>query len=367
MKIEATRENMLGVVNRAEKVAGKNPTLPVLAGLLLEAEKNTLTIRATNLDLGIVLKIPVKVLEEGKVVVPANVLNSFLNSLAKEKSLTLSTDGQTLLVKTGTTSSTIKTLPLDDFPIIPEIREQEGFSLPCKDFIIGVKSVLYAAAVGSIKPELSSVCIFPEGNTLVFVATDSFRLAEKRLKIKKIPHFERLLIPQRNIAEIVRIFDEVDEDLSFSVEENQLALRAGQIYVTSRVIEGVFPDYKQIIPKEYASKAVVLKQDLVNSLKTSLIFSDNFNQLKLVTNPEKKHFEIEAKNQNVGENIYTLPAALEGKSITLAVNHRYFTDCFGAIPADSLAISFAGEARPIVLEGVGDKSFTYLVMPMNRT
>jgi DNA polymerase III subunit beta len=367
MKIEVTKEGLLGVVGKAEKVAGKNPTLPVLAGLLLEAEKNELTIRATNLDLGIVLKLAVKTIEPGKVVIPAHVLYSFLSSLAKEKSLTLSSDGQTMLVKTGSTQTSIKTLPLDDFPIIPEVKEQEGFSLPCSDFIAGVKAVVYAAAVGSIKPELSSVCIFSEGNTLIFVATDSFRLAEKRLKIKKIPHFERLLIPQRNLVEIARILDQVEGDVSLSLEENQLALRAGQIYLTSRVIDGVFPDYRQIIPKEFAAKAIVLKQDLIASLKTSLIFSDSFNQIKLSTHPTKKQFEIETKNQNVGESVYNLDAALEGKELVLAVNHRYFTDCFQAIGADSLSISFAGEAKPIVVDGVGDKSFMYLVMPMNRT
>lgn len=356
----------MDAVSRAEKVAGRNPTLPVLAGLYLEAKGTTLTIRATNLDLGISISLPVKVLEEGSVVVPAQVLSAFLNSLAKEKSIALSAKNQTLTVNTSSTHSTIKTLPAEEFPIIPEIKEHDSFSLPVKDLLAGIKAVSYAAAVGSIKPELSSVCVLHDAEYLVFVTTDSFRLAEKKIKVKKAPHFNSLLIPQKNAVEIMRIFDMVDDDITLSIEDNQIALRAGNIYLTSRIIDGTFPDYKQIVPKEFTSKAVVLKQDLVSSLKTSLIFSDSFNQLKFTVAPKEKKFEIESKNQNIGENTHIIPAALEGKSISLSVNHRYFTDSFNSIAADSVSISFAGEGRPIVLEGVGDKTFKYLVMPMNR-
>jgi len=366
MKIESIKEKLVDAVSRAEKVAGRNPTLPVLAGLHLEAKGTTLTIKATNLDLGISISLPVKVVEEGAVVVPAQILASFLNSLSKEKSITLFAKDQTLTVNTSSTHSTIKTLPAEEFPIIPEIKEGESFSLPTRDLVNGIKAVSYAAAVGSIKPELSSICLLHEAENLVFVATDSFRLAEKKIKVKKAPHFNSLLIPQKNAVEIVRIFDSVDDDVSLTIEDNQIAMRAGNIYLTSRIIDGTFPDYKQIVPKEFTSKAVVLKQDIVSSLKTALIFSDTFNQLKFTVSPKEKLFEIESKNQNVGENIYKIDAALEGKELALSVNHRYFTDSFNSIAADSLSISFAGEGKPIVLEGIGDKSFKYLVMPMNR-
>lgn len=366
MKIESIKEKLVDAVSRAEKVAGRNPTLPVLAGLYLEAKGTILTIRATNLDLGISISLPVRVLEEGRVVVPAQILSSFLNSLSKEKSITLSAKDQTLTINTSSNHSTIKTLPAEEFPIIPEIKERDSFSLPVRDLLSGIKSVSYAAAIGSIKPELSSVCLLHEEENLIFVATDSFRLAEKKIKVKKAPHFNSLLIPQKNAVEIVRIFDSIDDDIFLSIEDNQIAFRAGNIYLTSRIIDGTFPDYKQIIPKEFTSKAVVLKQDIVSSLKTSLIFSDSFNQLKFTIAPKEKRFEIESKNQNIGENTHTLDAALEGKELSLSVNHRYFTDSFNSIAADSLAISFAGEGRPIVLEGVGDRSFKYLVMPMNR-
>ncbi|MBX4195783.1 DNA polymerase III subunit beta [Candidatus Parcubacteria bacterium] len=366
MKIEAIREKLVEAVSRAEKVAQRNPTLPVLSGLSLEALGAMLTIRATNLDLGISIHIPVKVEKEGHVVVPAQVFSALLNSLSKEKSISLSAEGQVLSVNTPSTHSSVKTLAGEEFPIIPEIGGGSNFSIPAKDLVTGLKAVLYAAAVGSIKPELSSVCLIHEAEALVFVATDSFRLAEKRVKVKKIPNFTQILIPQKNASEIVRIFDGVDDDIAITIEENQIAFRAGSIYLTSRTIDGQFPDYKQIIPTESVSRAVVLKQDLLSSLKTSLIFSDSFNQLKLSVSPEHKKFEVESKNQDIGENKDTVPAALEGKDISVSVNHRYLTDGFSSTPADSLSLAFAGEGRPIVVEGVGDKSFRYLLMPMNR-
>jgi len=202
---------------------------------------------------------------------------------------------------------------------------------------------------------------------LVFAATDSFRLAEKKIKTKKIPHFKQILIPQKNAAEIIKIFDKGDEEISVSLEEHQIGLRAQNIYLTSRIIEGIFPDYKQIIPKETTTNAVVLKQDLINSLKTSLIFSDTFNQLTLKLSPKTKGFEVESKNSTIGESTHNVDAVLKGEDLNINVNHRYFTDCFQSITTDSISLSFGGQAKPIIVQGVGDTSFLYLVMPMNQS
>ena len=367
MKIECIKDKLEVAVGRAERVSGRNLSLPILSGLHLQANKNILTIRATNLDVGISTSIAVKVIEPGEVVIPAQVLNSFLSSLVKEKTITLNTKEQLVEVSTNNTKTSIKILNTEDFPVIPEIRDSEDFSLPSKDLIVGLKSVLYAAAIGSMKPELSSVYVGHEDGHLVFAATDSFRLAEKRIKIKKRPSFKYILIPQKNISEIIRVFDSVDEEISITVEENQIAFRSAGIYLTSRAIDGVFPDYKQIIPKETPTKVTILKQDLINSLKTALIFSDSLNQLTLVVSPSKKLFEIKSKNNNVGENEYAIEAAVEGEDILINVNHKYITDCFQSIGADTVCLSFGGQAKPIIITGIGDKSFMYLTMPMNKS
>ena len=367
MKIEGIKEQLEEAFNKADKIAGRNPSLPVLSGFYLDARQNSLLIKSTNLDLGISLTVPVKVTEPGIVVVPAHILTSFISSLSGDRNITFITKELTLEVKTKATKTSIKTLPSDDFPIIPEIGEDNTFQIPARDLIFGIKSVIYAAAVGSIKPELSSISITHEGEFLVFAATDSFRLAEKKIKVKKVPNFKQILVPQKNALEIIKIFERGEEEISISIEEHQMALRGNGIYLVSRIIEGKFPDYRQIIPKETTSSAVLLKQDLINSLKTSLIFSDAFNQLTVRLSPKGKRFEIESKNSTVGESIQSVDGVLEGEDIAINVNHRYFTDCFQSLTTDSLSLSFAGLARPIVVRGVGDQSFLYLVMPMNQS
>jgi len=366
MKIEAIKGQLEEALNKADKIAGKNQSLPVLSGFYLDARDNLLVIKATNLDLGISVSLPVKVLEPGIVVVPAHIISSFVSSLTSDRSISLQTKNQVLDIKTKTTKTSIKTLPSEEFPIIPEIGSDNTFSLPARDLVFGIRSVIYAAAIGSIKPELSSISVTHEGEFLVFAATDSFRLAEKKIKVKKVPHFKKILIPQKNALEIIKIFDRGDEEVSLSIEEHQMALRSNGVYITSRIIDGNFPDYRQIIPKESSTTAVALKQDLVASLKTSLIFSDSMNQLVLRLLPKEKKFEIESKNSTVGESVQSLGAVLEGEDISINVNHRYFTDCFQSVMTDSMSLSFSGLAKPIVVSGVGDKSFLYLVMPMNQ-
>lgn len=366
MKIESIKEKLSDAVSRAEKIAGKNPTLPVLAGLYLKAEKGSLLIRSTNLDLGISITLPVKILEEGELVVPASILNSFLSSLPSDKSITLSSKDNTLEVKTSGAKTSIKTLPKDEFPLIPLITDDKAFSMPAKDFALGIRSVAYAASVGSMKPELASVLVTYKDGDLVFVATDGFRLAEKKIKIKKTPHFKEMLIPQKNALEIARLFDRDGEDLSISIGENQAAFHKGDMYLATRIVDGTYPDYKQIIPKGGSTKAVVLKEDLQNALKTNMIFADAFNQLTFTVSPKGKQFDVTSKNSNVGENTSSIPAALEGDDLTININHRYLADSFQSVPTDSLALSFNGSNKAVVVEGVGDKSFLYLVMPMNR-
>src|SRR3990167_892486 len=311
MKIECIKDQLEEAFSKADKIAGKNISLPVLSGLYLDARQNSLSIKATNLDLGISINLPVKVSEPGIVVVPARIISSFISSLSKDKNIGITSKNQILEIKTSATKTQIKTLPSEDFPVIPEIDDDKAFSIPTRDFIFGIRSVIYAAAVGSIKPELSSISITHEGEFLVFAATDSFRLAEKKIRIKKVPHFKQILVPQKNAMEIIKIFDKGEEEISISIEEHQMALRSQNIYLTSRIIEGTFPDYKQIIPKETTSKAVLLKQDLINSLKTSLIFSDAFNQLTLKLSPKAKSFEIESKNSAIGESVHNIESVLE--------------------------------------------------------
>lgn len=185
MNIICAKEKLREVIQKAEKVTGKNSTLPILSTLYLEAKNNTLTIKATNLDVGIEISIPVKVEKEGVCAVQATTFSQLLGNLSSE-TVSLTLKEGVLVVHTDTTHTGLKTFLTDDFPIIPRIEEGKEFEVNPQEFIRGLKAVWYSASVSSIKPELSSVYVYSDNGTFVCVATDSFRLAEKKVKTKKV-------------------------------------------------------------------------------------------------------------------------------------------------------------------------------------
>lgn len=366
MKIECVKEKLLQVVSKAEKITSKNPTLPILSCLLLEVKNNNLIIKATNMDLGIEAEIPVKVEEEGVVAVPGSVLNNLLSNIQIDKSVIFETVDNNLQVKTEHGKSIIKTHPIDDFPTIPKISDGISFGLDAKKIIKGLKSVVFSSSLSSVKPELSSVYIYTDDTDLIFVATDSFRLAEKRIKTQKTNDSLNILIPLKNIPDIIKIFEDIDGVIDVCLSKNQISFSYNHNYLVSRVIDGVFPDYKQIIPKDFKTEVIVLKQDLLSVLKISNIFSDKFNQVNLKVMPSSKVFEITTKNSNIGENTNSVPASLSGDDIVVNFNYKYIYDCLQVIESDSVSLSFDGVSKPLVIRGVSDKSFSYIVMPMNK-
>ncbi len=366
MKIECLKEKLNIGVGKAERIAGKNINMPILSCLLLETNGNNLIIKSTNLDLGLEISIPVKIIEEGKVAVPAGVLSSFLNNIPDDKSVILETVDTVLRITTSESVANIKTQSSEDFPTIPTIDNGKVCKLSSKDLQNGIKSVIYSASVSSVKPELASVYIYSNEENLFFVATDSFRLAEKSIKLKKKVDLPGILIPFKNSSDILKIFDGIEEEIEINATKNQISFTVSGLYVVSRVIDGMFPDYKQILPKEEKTKVTVLKQDLLNTLKISNIFSDNFNQIKISVKSGIKTIDLETKNSNVGENINKLSAKMEGEPIDVNFNYRYIAECLTSISSDSITLNFNGINRPLVIKGTSDSSFTYLVMPMNR-
>jgi DNA polymerase-3 subunit beta len=366
MKIECVKEKLHMAVSKAEKIVGKNINLPVLSCLLFETKGNNLIIRSTNLDLGLEITIPVKVEENGKVAVPANIISNFLNNINNDKNIILETVENILKIYTPTSEASIKTLSFEDFPTVPMIDYGKICKINSKDLINGIKSVIYSSSLSSVKPELSSIYIHTNEDNLIFVATDSFRLAEKVIKTRKNMDLNNILIPFKNASDILKIIDNTDTEIEINSTKNQISFVFNGIYLVSRVIDGLFPDYKQILPKEEKTKIVLLKQDLINSLKISNIFSDNFNQLNISVKNGEKTIKIKTKNNNIGENTNKIDANIEGEDIEVNFNYKYITDCLPSIISDSISLSFNGINKPLVVRGVSDKTFTYLVMPMNR-
>jgi DNA polymerase III subunit beta len=371
MKLECDKSKIEPIIQKAAKLANKHLTLPVLSCVYLEVlENNKLIIKSTNLDIGLEIEIKVKTLEKGILAVPANILLGVL-SLIKDNNLIFESVDNNLKISSNKNSAVIKCLPYEDFPSIPKLKPDEldnnlkSIKINCRDLISGFKSVWYSASNSNIKPELSSVFIYKEDGTLVFVSTDSFRLAEKKVNTKS-PDFPQTLIPFKNVSEIIKLFEDYNNDINIIFEKNQAAFITPEIYVVSRLIDGSFPDYKQIIPKSFVSSATILKNDLINSIKASNIFSDSLNQVKLKVNTKEKMLNIESKNNDIGEYKESINASISGESLELNFNNKYITDCIQSIPSDSLVLNFGGSGKPLLISGANDKSFLYVVMPMNR-
>jgi len=366
MKIECDKTKIEEVIQKTARLANKHLTLPVLSCVYLDVlNDNKLIIKATNLDIGLEIEIKVKVIEKGVVAVPANILLGVLSSI-KENNLIFETKDNNLKISSNKNSVIIKCLPHEDFPSIPKLENLKPIKINCQDLISGFKAVWYSASNSNIKPELASVFIYKGDNGLVFVSTDSFRLAEKKVNTKITNDFPQTLIPYKNVSEIIKLFEDNRGDIEVIFDKNQMAFITEDIYVVSRLIDGSFPDYKQIIPKTYNTTATVIKNDLINSMKTSNIFSDALNKVKLKIDVKNKSLNIESKNNDIGESQEYISASTSGENIELNFNSKYIIDCMQSISSDSLVLDFGGTGKPLAISGTTDKSFLYIVMPMNR-
>jgi len=366
MKIECEKSKIEPFIQKISKLADKHLTLPVLSCILFDiSEDNKLILKTTNLDVGIEIQIKVKTITKGCLAVPASVLLNVLSSI-KENNLIFESVNNNLKISSNKNSAIIKCLPHEDFPSIPKLKISESIKINSRDIISGFKSVWYSASNSNIKPELSSVYVYKGENGLIFVSTDSFRLAEKKVNVKISNDFPQTLIPYKNIQEIIKLFEDYNNEINIIFEKNQIAFITQEIYLVSRLIDGSFPDYKQIIPKNYNTTVTVLKNDIINSIKMSSIFSDSLNQVKFKIDIKNKSLIIESKNNDVGEYSESIKASIEGENIDLNFNGKYLIDCMQSISSDSLVLNFAGTGKPLAINGASDKSFLYIVMPMNR-
>lgn len=365
MKLQCSTEKLKQSVQTADRMTGKNLSLPSLQAILFIATGKSLKIRSTNLSLGIEIEIPAIIDKEGVILVKGDIITSVCSNLSGEQNVTLSLENENLTISTEKTKTVIKCLPNEDFPTLP-IVEGESFEIKSNILQEGIRSVYFCAAVTEIKPEIASIFIYTDQDSLIFVATDSFRLAEKKIKQKNIPEISKILIPYKNTADLLRVLDLFSDNVRISFTKNQLSISGGGIYFTTRLIDGAFPDYRIIIPKEEKTKVVVMKQELLTTLRLSTVFVDKFFQVLFSIKPEEKKLYIDSKNNDVGSSRSAIDAIIQGNHIEVSCNLRYFLDVFQSLSGDSIHISFTEPGRPILIKSVNDISFTYLLMPTNR-
>ncbi len=368
MHIEVDKEKLVQRLEILSRVSMKQQTLPVLQCILFDASdtKQGLILRATNLELGVEAVLSAHITEGGVLAVPAALLTQTVQLLYGNR-VTLKTEGEMLVVETGKSRTTIKTLPHEEFPVIPQLSGAAQ-TLNNTLFTLGIKTAAFATSQSSIKPELGSVLVHQQKEqSLTFVATDSFRLIEKIVPQKGVILEGSLLVPAKNALELARISEVLSEDPEMIVSENQLALRfPSGVYVTTRLTEASFPDYQQIIPKEFATTVTLLRGDLIHALKKTHIFTNAFLQVRVHINPKENTVTFASDNGDLGKTEEVISATIEGEELSLSFNQRYLNDPLMSFVDDSVVMRFAGVGRPMIMEGVSEKSLRYLVMPMNR-
>lgn len=364
MKAIVLKEQIVNAAIVAERMVGKKESLPVLSCIHIEIGKDV-TLRATNLEAGVVLSIPADISEKGSLAVPSSVFVQTLRSVSGEK-ITLRAEGGNLVVEAKGTKTLMKSIPHEDFPtLVP--GSAKGVTVQRAALIRAIQSVSYAASSSMIRPELGSVFLALQRDTLVSAATDSFRLAEKIVKTTLRTEESDVLIPLKHAGELTHVLERMsDEVVSLVVEDSQLTIRSNTISFVSRVVDGSFPNYKEVIPKLFTTETVVLKTEFADVLRKARVFSGAEQRVGFHVYPKKKIFSATAQSADVGEMSDTLEASLTGEDIDIFFNIAYVSDCLQSIDADSISLSFSGPGRPLVMRGVGDSSFLYLVMPLNR-
>lgn len=368
MKLECLKDKLKEIIILTDKISGRNLSLPILSTVLLEAKKKSLVIKSTNLEIGLEVEIPAKVEIEGVVAVNANTLMSYLNNINKEDKISLEVKDGNLQITTSSSKSTIKGFNTEDFPIIPKINQENGFEIEASMFLDGIQSVNFASTSSDIKPEIASVYLYNDNNYIFFVGTDSFRLAEKSFKVTSGSDSNfGLIIPFKSISDLTRVLSLIGQDkVLISYNKNQMAIQTDNVYLTLRVVDGSYPDYKQIIPTEFKTELNIKKEDLVNLLKLASVFSDRFNQVDLNLNPKEDLICINSFNQDIGENKTNFNTKIKGESLEISFNAKYLIDCLNSFSDNVVNLRFTEKNRPLMIEGVSDYSFRYLVMPVNR-
>jgi len=367
MKFNIQTAKFTDLISRAERLTSRKSALPILSKIFIKVFNKSLLIRSTNLEVGVEGVVPVTNSDENEevsFVVEAQVLKNFLAQVKDSKEISVDLKDSVVEFSTATTQATIAVSDAEDFPSLPQFDEgveTMKLSMSANDFNTSIASVSYASATSTMKPELSSIYLHSYNNELYFVATDTFRLAEKVLPIK-VESEVSLLIPQQNAVEVTKIIDS-EGDIELEFTSNLLSITQNNVRISVRVVDGDFPDYRQIIPAEFTTEATVLYYDYENSLRLSSVFSDKYHQVTLGFGA--KEIMIDSKGNEQGKSSIKIPASVEGEDMSSRFNQRYLSEPLGTLRGDNLVLKLSPN-KPMMVSNPSDQTFRYLVMPMHQ-
>ncbi len=363
MKLKVTQENLnraLGVVSR---VAASRTTLPILSNILIKADKNTLTIAATNLEIGITCTVAGKVDEMGSTTIPARLMTDFVSNLP-DGNIDLWLEGQSLHVKSGKYESTINGIQADDFPALPDIENDTSNTMVAANLKTALAQTVFAASSDEARQVLTAVYTHTHEGKMYIVATDSYRLAERAAADNKEDF--ALLVPASTYQELLRIIDDNTTEVKYTFDENQVMFEYGDVKIVSRLIDGNYPDYRQLIPREGEIEFTISRDDFINITKVSSLFArESAGSITLDVDDDKQEVSIRSIASQVGENTSRADAKVKGSG-NVTLNSRYLLDGLNAFSGDNITFSFSSTTSPCVLTSSDKKDANYLhvVMPL---
>jgi len=374
MKVTILKEEIKKGLNIVERLTGKNLALPILNNVLMSAEKNFISFSTTNLEIGIKCWKLCKIDQEGKITVPVKVILPLVSSLSDEK-IFLKTKNDTLYIEGSSYKTQIKGLNAEEFPIIPKIETSDSLELNNSPLCQGISQVINFCSLSQTRPEISGVYFSFQKEKLSLVATDSFRLAEKVLLFEKkdIEKKYSFILPKEGAQEVINVFSGEEEKVKICFSPNQIQFESSakdesspKSQLISRLIEGEYPNYQEIIPKKFETRAILDRNKFLNQVKIASIFSGKTYEVKLRVDAKEKGVEIFSQNPEIGQESSLVEAQIEGKDIEASFNYRFLVEGISQIKSSEIIFEFNGSEGPAVLKGVGDDTFFYVVMPINK-
>lgn len=375
MKFTCTRENLEYSLSLVSSLANKHTNLPILSNVLIKATESGIEVSATNLEIAVKTQLRAKVESVGSFTVPAKTLTDYVRLLTNEQ-VEIDQKENELLVSCGNSSTKIKGSSDEDYPILPEVEEINSYVLQVDDFKKAISKVIIAVAKNEIRPELSGIYfsfLSDKYNGLVLAATDSYRLSEAKIAIKQGEEKNiNCIVPARVAYEITRLLQTAkghggEDIVRVWVSENQIAIRYDNFEMTSRLIEGKYPDYTQIIPTSYKTTAIFPLDVMVNKIKAASLFtSTGVNAVSFDLNVSEKNIGVSSSSTQAGEHSSAIEADITGEENSILLNHSYVLDGLSHMESDNIEFGVNSADAPCIFRPQGKDDYLYIVMPIRQ-
>ena len=371
MKLSVMQENLARGLSVVSRAVSNRSTLPVLANVLLKTEDAGLKLTATNLEIGITYWVPGKIESDGATTVPAKLLTDLVNSLPSGDRVDLTLQpADTLHLRCGRFESHIKGIDADEFPAIGAAGERPTTRIAQNVLRRALAEIVFAAASDEARPILTGVLAKFEGDRLTLAAADNYRIAVKTIPILDAVPETSVVIPARALNELARILADVDDPVEVVLAggRNQVLFHLDGVDLVSRLIDGQFPNYQQVVPQSHTTRAILDREELLRAVRpAALIAHESANIVKLQISSDGEPGITVSANAEVGDHVGQVEATVEGDGTTIAFNARYLADVLTNVTADQFALELNGPLSPGVFKPVGDDQYIHVVMPVRTT